>query len=191
MTKDEQLWLAVTKSADALAKYARRLLMSEAKRTHGHPSPRLRLTSVASAKEVGLASANAPTAGGVDVVFNGRRLLYVGETADLKRRLRNLKRRWGHDACALAMSNKGSNVPLALQRVTVVSPSTRRSVGRKRFRAKTGADGRFPAQIEAKLDKFLLEECRYSFLPIRFGRKEVESFLIRRDKPTHNNRAAE
>lgn len=147
MTKAEQLWLAVTKRADALAKYARRLLMSEAKRPHG------------------LASANAPSAGGVYVVFNGRRLLYVGETADLKRRLRNLKRTRTH--------------------------TLRRSVGRRHFRAEAGADGKFPAEIEAKLDKFLLEKCRYSFLPIRFGRKEVESFIIRRDKPTYNDKPAE
>ncbi len=142
MAKADQLWLTVTKRADALAGYARRLLMKEPKRRYA---------------EVSVA---ASSAGGVYAVFKGRTLLYVGETKNLKHRLGNLKRTRTH--------------------------TLRRSVGTYLLKARTGTDGKFPGRIEDRLDRFLFGECRYAVLPIRFGRKEVEAFIIRKDKPTYN-----
>ena len=142
MTKVSQLWAQVSTRSDELAERGSRLLINGERRTYRR------------------ALEEAPDVGGVYAVFKGQKLLYVGESADLRHRLGNLKRTRTH--------------------------TLRRSVGKECFHASIGAKGKFPDRIEARLDQFLFRKCRYCFLPVRFGRKEIESWSIRTRKPRHN-----
>ena len=141
MGKSDSLWRRVGNSAELLAEHGAGLLMKARKMTY----------------RVALKEAQA--VGGVYAVWNGRTLMYVGESVDLRRRFNSLKDPRGH--------------------------ILRKSLGRDRFTSRIQADGKFPARIEGKLDDFLFEKCRYAFLPVGFGRKEVEKWAIRTRNPEH------
>ena len=104
---------------------------------------------------------------GVYAIFHGETLLHVGESGCLSKRLNNLRSTYNH--------------------------SFRRSFGKDKFEGERGVTNvssrrRFSDTIESQLDKEMrkLEICA---LPIEFGRKEVEEYMISKtpkQRPAYN-----
>jgi hypothetical protein len=104
---------------------------------------------------------------GVYAIFKGETLLYVGETGCLSKRLNDLRSTYNH--------------------------SFRRSYGKDIFAGRRGVSQvssrrRFPDKIELLVNEEL-QKLSICVLPIEFGRKEVEEYIIGRtprSKPTYN-----
>lgn len=100
-------------------------------------------------------SSNFANNAGVYAVFDKNVLVYVGETANLKKRMQEVKRTYNH--------------------------SFRKKLGRDRYPNTIITKGKFLPQIEQELDEYYLENISFTFKEINFGRLEIESLLIHRN----------
>lgn len=91
---------------------------------------------------------------GIYGVYDKGKLVYVGETANLKARMKEFKRTYNH--------------------------SLRRLLGVHLFNEKKGSNGKFEPHIEEKLDKYYKDYLEIVLVPVDFGRLEIESYLIRK-----------
>lgn len=93
-----------------------------------------------------------PDSPGIYALFEkGNKLLYVGESGNLRKRMSDINRTVNH--------------------------SFRKQIGNRKFNGiKTSK--KFSDAVESKLDKYFNEEIYVSFIEVFFGRLEIEAFLI-------------
>jgi len=96
---------------------------------------------------------DAPDCAGVYVVWERgiEDPLYVGETANIKARMVDIKNTWNH--------------------------SLRKKLALKEFGIKL-VSGKFPDDVEKRLDDFMRDSISVSYFPVSFGRKEFEEATI-------------
>ena len=99
-------------------------------------------------------SENVPNEAGIYAVFeNESELLYVGESGNLNARMSEINRTVNH--------------------------SFRRQIGHLKFQG-VKSTKKFSEKIEILLDEYFAKCLYVSFLPINFGRLEIETYLITR-----------
>lgn len=96
-----------------------------------------------------------PDGPGVYAIFDKDKLVYFGETANIKERMKEVKRTVNH--------------------------SFRRKLGRKINPEAKIVKGKFPKELEAFLDRFYKVRLYFAYKSLNFGRLEVESHLIHRN----------
>ena len=104
-----------------------------------------------------------PEAPGVYCIFDGDVLVYVGETGDLRGRMRDLKETRNH--------------------------TFRRNLGTKLFKdrddfAPASASTCFPSALEVELSQYMGKQISVCGMVVHFGRKEIEEYLIATHRPT-------
>jgi len=97
-------------------------------------------------------SSNFPKKSGVYAIYEGIDLLYIGETANLKERMKEVKRTYNH--------------------------SFRKKLGKYRFGGVEIVKGKYSDTIENQMNDFYREKLYMSYIEVNFGRIEIESFLI-------------
>lgn len=100
-------------------------------------------------------SSNFPDKAGIYAIFDKDKLVYIGETANLKERMKEVKRTYNH--------------------------SFRKKLGRFLVENAKITKGKFEEALELKLNDYYLENLEFSFNKLNFGRLEVESYLIHRN----------
>ena len=108
-----------------------------------------------------------PAEAGVYVVFNGDKIVYVGETGSIRGRMADLRHTRNH--------------------------TMRRSIGASEFAndpeyKKASSLNKFPPRIECMVVEFL-RRLEVTALPIGFGRKEIEENLIAKHHPLYNQKS--
>ncbi len=84
------------------------------------------------------------------------RILFIGESGNLKKRLENLNDTDKH--------------------------VFRKHIGKFRFQKQLVNEKRFKSSVEKKINSFIAELVYISFIPVNFGRMEIKSQLIRKYK---------
>ena len=97
-------------------------------------------------------TSNFPEKPGVYAIFDKSKLLYIGESANLKERMKELKRTYNH--------------------------SFRKKLGGIHFNGKIGKNKKYSDKIEQMMNEFYTKNVYLSFIEVNFGRIEIESFLI-------------
>lgn len=108
-----------------------------------------------------------PSTAGVYVIFEGKDIVYVGETGCLQRRIIDLGETRNHQF--------------------------RRTLGAVRFSGilcfrRANARRKFPSHIERKVDKWIKEKCQIVVVPLNLGRKEFEEHIVREYRPKYNQK---
>jgi len=106
-----------------------------------------------------------PTNAGVYAVFDGKKLIYVGETGSLRGRMKDLRDTRNH--------------------------TLRRQIGAAKFRDCNGyqpgtSKRKFPESIEGMLNAYIEKNLSVKVLPVLLGRKEIEERLIDDETPRFN-----
>lgn len=101
-------------------------------------------------------SSSFPNNGGVYLVFDKGVLIYVGESANVKERMKDFKRTVNH--------------------------TFRRKLGKHLFKNATIIKGKFSEEIENYLNQYYLDNISVSAIEVIFGRTEIESNLIQKFK---------
>lgn len=103
--------------------------------------------------------AEVPDAPGVYLIWNrASELVYVGETANLRERMKDICRTCNH--------------------------TCRRKVGRVEFGATIEpATRRFDAEAEARVTAYFKDELKVAFAEVNMGRKELEHYLLAEHHP--------
>ncbi|SNR50942.1 hypothetical protein SAMN06265371_104136 [Lutibacter agarilyticus] len=96
---------------------------------------------------------NFPKAPGVYAAFENDDLIYIGQTAELKSRMSDIRRTYNH--------------------------TLRKKLGKKEFDGEL-IKNKFSDEIEEKLTNYMVENISFSFQEISFGRLEVESQLVKK-----------
>lgn len=107
-----------------------------------------------------------PDLPGVYCIWEKDKLCYVGETSSLRGRMGDIQRTLNH--------------------------TFRRKVGKANFSAVEGykdasSGNKFPPHIEEFLNGYIMENARLSYLPVDFGRKELEEYICHKYKPQYNS----
>lgn len=102
-------------------------------------------------------SSNFPSKAGIYAIFDKEKLVYVGETANLKERMKEVKRTYNH--------------------------SFRKKLGRYIQKNAEITKGKFEEVLELKLNAYYLENISFTYKELNFGRLETESYLIQRNHP--------
>ncbi len=103
-------------------------------------------------------SSNFPNKAGIYAIFDLDKLVYIGETANLKERMKEVKRTYNH--------------------------SFRRKLGRFLIIDAQIVKVKFEESLELRLNDYYLERINFRYQELNFGRLEVESYLIHRHKNT-------
>lgn len=108
-----------------------------------------------------------PLEPGVYVVFEKGILVYVGETGNIQYRMWDMMNSRQHQL--------------------------RRNVGRMNFSKmpgyrKASSRKKFPEKLEKKLNRWIQNKFEISTLPVYFGRKELEEYIIEQYKPKYNQK---
>jgi hypothetical protein len=88
--------------------------------------------------------------------FRKDELIYIGETASLKKRMSDIRRTYNH--------------------------TFRKQIGKREFNAITNSKGVFSNDIEVTLNLYFEENISMTHYYINFGRSEAESYLIHKNK---------
>tara|TARA_R110002124_G_C8971374_1_gene515140 strand:- start:3439 stop:3888 length:450 start_codon:yes stop_codon:yes gene_type:complete len=99
-------------------------------------------------------SENFPSKAGIYAIFDKEKLVYVGETANIKERMKEVKRTYNH--------------------------SFRRKLGKFLFEGSKIVKGKFEETLELRLNDYYLDRILFTYKELNFGRLEVESHLIHR-----------
>jgi hypothetical protein len=95
---------------------------------------------------------NVPNLAGIYAVFNEKgELLYIGESGDMRERMNEINRTVNH--------------------------SFRKQFGHIKFGG-IKSKKKFDDRVETLLDNYFDEKLYVSFLPVNFGRLEIETYLI-------------
>ena len=100
-------------------------------------------------------SSNFPNQAGIYAIFDQDKLVYIGETADLKERMKDVKRTVNH--------------------------TFRKKLGLKLYNAKL-VNRKYDEKTEADLNEYYLTNLTFAYKSILFGRLETETQLINRNK---------
>ena len=84
-------------------------------------------------------------------LFESEKLIYIGETGDLQKRMCDITRTVNH--------------------------SFRKQIGHRKFMGEKSSK-KFLPEIEVLLDKYFDEELYITFIEVNFGRLEIETYLI-------------
>jgi hypothetical protein len=108
-----------------------------------------------------------PSNPGVYCIFEGKALIYAGETGSLKGRMRDLLDTRNH--------------------------TFRREIGKAKFGARldyrpASSKVKVPDEIERLLTDFMLRQLKVKAAPVVLGRKELEERLIDEKKPKYNTK---
>ena len=108
-----------------------------------------------------------PSAAGVYVVFSGDSVVYVGETGNLRGRMKDLLDSRHH--------------------------VLRRTIGSSLFSGEMGYEEatskkKFPSRFEKELDTWIEYRMRLSAIPVRLGRKELEERIVKEFDPIYNKK---
>ncbi len=106
-------------------------------------------------------SSSFPSAAGIYAIFDRGALVYIGETANLKERMKDVRRTINH--------------------------TFRRKLGKKLFVNATIEKGKFNAIIEAKLDEYCQANITFTCKIVNYGRMEIESHLVHKNKGLLNS----
>lgn len=106
-----------------------------------------------------------PTKAGVYAIFDGKTLIYVGETGSLRGRMKDLRDTRNH--------------------------TFRRQIGAAMFSDRSGyrpatSKTKFPEAIEEALNTYIKKNLSVKLLPVLLGRKEIEEYLIHDATPRFN-----
>ncbi len=96
-----------------------------------------------------------PSKAGIYAIFDDKKLVYIGETANIKERMKEVKRTYNH--------------------------SFRKKLGRFLVEDAKITKGKFEETLELKLNNYFLERISFTHKELNFGRLEVESYLIHRN----------
>lgn len=107
-------------------------------------------------------SSNFPNDAGVYAIFDKDKLVYFGETSNLKERMKEVKRTYNH--------------------------SFRKKLGKHLFENAIITKGKFSQEIEEHLNEYYLQNISFSKLELSFGRLETESFLIHKNEDLLNSK---
>ena len=99
-------------------------------------------------------SSNFSTSAGVYMLFDKEKVIYIGESANLKERMKEIKRTINH--------------------------TFRRKLGKHLFKNAQLEKGKFNPEIEDVLNSYFLENISVSAIEVLFGRTEIESNLIKK-----------
>ena len=99
-------------------------------------------------------SSNFPSKAGIYAIYDIDKLVYVGETANLKERMKEVKRTYNH--------------------------SFRKKLGKFLVEGSKVVNGKFEETLELELNDYYLERINFRYKELNFGRLEVESYLIHR-----------
>lgn len=98
-------------------------------------------------------SSNFPQEPGIYMIFDNGNPIYVGESANVKERMKEVKRTVNH--------------------------AFRKKLGKHLYNG-TVDRGKFSLEIEDLLNQYYLDNLTFCSVPLRFGRLEVEAHLINR-----------
>ncbi|WP_282156376.1 GIY-YIG nuclease family protein [Cytobacillus gottheilii] len=110
---------------------------------------------------------NAPSKAGVYFVWEKDVIVYIGETANIRKRMADLKRTQNH--------------------------TLRRKIGSDLFSTDpdfkpANSKTKFPYSIKTKINAYCNRSFKVSYIPLIIGRKEIEEvFLNRKPKPKYNS----
>lgn len=106
-------------------------------------------------------SDNFPKKAGVYAIFYKDKLVYVGESANLKERMKEVKRTYNH--------------------------SFRRKLGKHLNVEALIINGKFPLELETLLNEHYLEFLGFTYVEVNFGRLEIENHLMQRHEGVLNS----
>ena len=110
---------------------------------------------------------NAPNKPGLYFVWQKDIIVYVGETANIQKRMKDLRLTYNH--------------------------TLRRKVGRENFKDDTAyypasSSNKFHSTIEEKINVYAMENLKVSYIEFVIGRKEVEqAFIKSKPAPIYNS----
>lgn len=106
-----------------------------------------------------------PSEPGVYSIFEDEELVYVGETGNIRERMRDILDTRHHTLKRNIGKQNFSNAP--------------------GFRA-ASSKKKFPENIEKMVNEWLLQKMSVSVMPLYLGRKELEVFIFKSMKKTYN-----
>lgn len=101
-------------------------------------------------------SSNFPDAPGIYTIFDNNSLVYIGESANVKERMKEIKRTVNH--------------------------TFRKKLCRKLHGKQPIEKSRYPSKIEKALDEYYKKNLTFSAVELQFGRLETETYLINKYK---------
>lgn len=100
---------------------------------------------------------------GIYAIFDKDEVIYIGETANLRERMKELRRTYNH--------------------------SFRKKLGKKLQEEAVIIKGKFPEELEISLHQYCNDNISVAVKELLFGRLEVESYLIHKHKESLLNTA--
>ena len=98
---------------------------------------------------------NFPSEPGVYAIFEKGKFIYIGETADIRERMKDIRRTYNH--------------------------TFRKKLGKQRLKAEL-VGNLFPPKVEIELDNYMVKYLEFTCLALSFGRKEVEARILAKHK---------
>ncbi len=108
-----------------------------------------------------------PSEPGTYVIFESGELVYVGETGNIRGRIKDMRDTRHHTLRRNVGSVNFSNTP-----------------GYKRASSKK----KFPKDIECKVEEWFKSKFEVSVLPLKLGRKELEEKICKEHEPKYNQK---
>ena len=111
-------------------------------------------------------SSKFPDEPGVYIFFEKDKIVYVGETSSIKKRMINILDTRHH--------------------------TIRRKIGKFNFStnpkySKAASKPKFLPELEKTINNWMTSKMKLSFLPIYLGRKELEAYITKEHKPKYNS----
>ena len=106
-------------------------------------------------------TAQFPEKAGIYAIFDKEKFIYVGETSQLRERMKDIRRTVNH--------------------------TFRRKLGKLLDENEIIEKYKFSSSFEGKLNEYCKLNITVSYLEVNFGRLEIESFIIRNNKPILNS----
>ena len=102
----------------------------------------------------------APETPGCYIAWQKDVIIYVGETNNLKRRMKLMGQ--------------------------TVTHTLRVNIGKEVFGQVEGHKKRYSPEIEQKLDEYFSKNIKLSTMPVKLGRTELEELIIKKYRPKYN-----